>query len=150
MFCIRPAYTGDISRIAEILIFAKRTAYRPIFQNDQVSFGKMQVLPLAQQYLSGEESLEGVFVYEDGFVQGLVSLTGDEVCQLYVDPFFQGRGVGGALMKFAVQRGARRLWVLEKNQNAVQYYQARGFAFTGNRRPEEGTPEFIAEMVLQN
>ena len=82
MFCIRPAYTGDISRIAEILIFAKRTAYRPIFQNDQVSFGKMQVLPLAQQYLSGEESLEGVFVYEDGFVQGLVSLTGDEVCQL--------------------------------------------------------------------
>lgn len=146
---IRPAQQRDSSRLAEILIFAKRVAYRPIFHDDQVSFGEMQVLPLAQQYLSGEESLEGVFVYEQGFVQGMVSLAGEEICQLYVDPFFQHQGIGGALMAFAKEQGARRLWVLEKNQGAIRFYQAQGFAFTGNRRLEQGTPEYVAEMVLQ-
>lgn len=145
---IRPASEQDISRIAEILIFAKRVAYRPIFQDDQVSFGEMQVLPLAQQYLSGRESLKGVFVYEDGFVRGLLHLLGEEILQLYVDPFFQHQGIGGALMAFAQGKGARRLWVLEKNQGAIRFYQAQGFDFTGRRKLEEGTPEYIQEMEL--
>ena len=34
---IRAASKKDASRLAEILIFAKRMAYRPIFQNDIVS-----------------------------------------------------------------------------------------------------------------
>ena len=47
---IRPAEDKDISRIAEILIFTKRVTYRPIFQNDLVSFGEMQVFPFAEEY----------------------------------------------------------------------------------------------------
>ncbi len=31
---IRKAAPGDASRLAEILIFAKRAAYRPIFRNE--------------------------------------------------------------------------------------------------------------------
>ncbi len=31
---IRKAQAGDLSRIAEILVFVKRINYRPIFQND--------------------------------------------------------------------------------------------------------------------
>ena len=45
---IRRATIADASRIAEILIFAKRTNYRKIFQNDKVSFGEMQVYLLAK------------------------------------------------------------------------------------------------------
>lgn len=146
---IRPAQVQDSSRLAEILIFAKRVAYRPIFQDDQVSFGEMQVLPLAQQYLSGQESLDGVFVYEEGFVRGLLHLLGEEILQLYVDPFFQHQGIGGALMRFALHQGARRLWVLEKNQQAIRFYRAHGFDFTGSRKLEQGTPEYVVEMVLQ-
>ncbi len=109
---IRKARREDISRIAEILIFAKRTAYRPIFQNDPVSFGQMQVLPLANQYLSGQLSLDETFVWEEeGVVKGLADAGQGELRQLYVDPFFQGQGVGGALLRFAVEQGARRLWV---------------------------------------
>ena len=48
---IRKAELKDVSRIAEILIFTKRTQYRPIFNDDQVSFGEMQVLPTAREYL---------------------------------------------------------------------------------------------------
>lgn len=41
---IRKAALQDVSRIAEILVFTKRLNYRPIFQNDLVSFGEMQEL----------------------------------------------------------------------------------------------------------
>ena len=46
---IRRATPDDASRIAEILIFAKRTNYRSIFLNDFVSFHEMQVYPLAKE-----------------------------------------------------------------------------------------------------
>ena len=38
---IRKATIADVSRIAEILVFTKRMNYRPIFQNDKVSFGEI-------------------------------------------------------------------------------------------------------------
>ena len=53
---IRKSTLQDVSRIAEILIFTKRMNYRFIFQNDRVSFGEMQVLPLAQDYLAHPEN----------------------------------------------------------------------------------------------
>ena len=48
---IRKATIQDASRIAEILVFTKRVNYRSIFHDDKVSFGEMQVYPLAKQYL---------------------------------------------------------------------------------------------------
>ena len=59
---IRKSTLQDVSRIAEILIFTKRMNYRFIFQNDRVSFGEMQVLPLAQDYLAHPEKLEHIWV----------------------------------------------------------------------------------------
>ncbi|MCI5801567.1 MAG: GNAT family N-acetyltransferase [Oscillospiraceae bacterium] len=144
---IRKAGKDDVSRIAEILIFTKRTAYRPIFQNDRVSFGEMQVLPLAQALLEDEAALGCYWVYDDGIVKGLVRISGDQVEELYVDPFFQGEGVGSRLLCFAVgQKGCRFLWVLEKNKKAVAFYQSHGFAGTGERKPQEGTEEEIIRM----
>ena len=94
---IRPATKADASRIAEILIFVKRMNYRRIFQNDQVSFGEMQVLPLALEYQQKPEMLQGMYVYDDGFVKGLVRIVDRQVEQLYVDSFFAGQGIGGRL-----------------------------------------------------
>lgn len=145
---IRKAVPQDASRIAEILIFAKRTAYRSIFHNDAVSFGEMQVLPLALDYLEGRESLEHIWVYDDEFVRGMLHAEGGEVRELYVDPFFRGTGIGGKLLHFAVeQQDAHFLWVLEKNQKAVAFYQSRGFTPTGERELEPGTPEYIIKMA---
>ena len=69
---IRKATVADASRVAEILVFTKRMNYRSIFHNDQVSFGEMQVLPLAQEYLNRPERLENIWVYDDEFVKGMV------------------------------------------------------------------------------
>ena len=145
---IRKAGLEDVSRIAEILIFAKRVRYRDIFHNDRVSFGEMQVLPLAQEYLSGAQSLEFIWVYDDEFVKGMVHVEDGQLCELYVDPFFQSRGIGSALIRFAVrERDACCLWVLEKNREAIRFYERHGFAPTGERMLEEGTPEYIMKMT---
>lgn len=147
---IRKATEADASRIAEILIFAKRVHYRAIFQNDAVSFGEMQVYPLAGEFLAHPERLQGTFVYDDEFVKGLVHVAGDEIVELYVDPFFEGQGIGGKLISYAIeQHRSSFLWVLEKNENAIRFYQKHGFLRTNERQPEPDTTEYLVKMVRQ-
>ena len=95
---IRQATIADASRIAEILIFTKRMNYRKIFCDEKVSFGEMQVYPLAQSYMDNPDKLKGI-------------------------------------------------WVLEKNIDAIRFYQRHGFALTEEKQYEEGTTEYIVKMV---
>lgn len=99
---IRQAEIGDISRIAEILVFTKRVNYRRIFHNDLYSFGELQVLTVARTLQENPGQLAEVWVYEDDFVKGMIHIRGREVVQLYVDTFFAGQGIGGELPDFAV------------------------------------------------
>lgn len=144
---IRKSTPQDISRIAEILIFTKRMSYRFIFRDDKVSFGEMQVLPLAQEYLASPEKLKHIWVYDDEFVKGMIHIEGTRIEELYVDSFFQNEGIGGKLVDFAVRElGADWLFVLEKNEQAIRFYQTHGFQLTKERELEPGTPEFIVKM----
>lgn len=144
---IRKATIEDISRIAEILVFVKRMNYRSIFQNDAVSFGEIQVIPVAEMY-SDPEILDSIWVCEtDGIVKGLIRIEGKEVVELYVEHFFQGQGIGAELMEFAKKEfDVRKLWVLEKNVNAIRFYGSHGFHITDNKTLEEGTPEYKVLM----
>ena len=144
---IRKATLNDISRIAEILVFVKRMNYRSIFQNDAVSFGEIQVIPVAEEY-SDPKILENIRVYEsDGIVKGLIRIVGKEVVELYVEHFFQGQGIGAELIEYAKEEfDVRYLWVLEKNTDAIRFYEANGFHITDNKKLEEGTPEHKVMM----
>lgn len=149
MHLIRPAAPGDISRLAEILVFVKRMNYRAIFHEDDFSFNVLQVLPVAQEYIDNPARLASTWVYDDGIVKGLVHIENDEICELYVDHFFQSQGVGGRLIDFAVhEHAARKLWVLEKNPRAIAFYRRHGFRCTGERKQNPGTSEFLAKMIL--
>ena len=143
---IRQATIEDASRIAEISIFTKRMNYRSIFRNDQVSFGEMQVYPLADSYIHNPKLLQGMWVFDDGFVKGFISIEGKQIAELYVDSFFENQGIGGRLLSFAVTKGCDTLWVLDKNKDAQRFYSRHGFVKTGERKPEEGTDEYIIEM----
>lgn len=144
---IRKASIQDSSRLAEILIFTKRLNYRDIFHNDRISFGEMQVYPLAQDYIAHPESLENIWVYDDEFVKGMIHIEGRELVELYVDSFFQNVGIGAKLLEFAIQTfHVQELFVLEKNIRAIRFYQRHGFSLTQERQIEAGTTEYIVKM----
>ena len=143
---IRRATTDDLSRIAEILVFVKRMKYRAIFQNDDFSFGELQVLRVAEQYKS-PDILNNIWVYDDGIVKGLIHIEGNEIVELYVDYFFQTQGVGAALIEYAKQNySVTYLWVIEKNVEAIQFYERHGFHVTNNKKLEEGTTVYLVMM----
>lgn len=153
---IRKAQSQDASRLAEILVFAKRTAYRPIFRNDEVSFNDIQVLDIALDYRDNAERLKDVYVFDDGIVKGMMSWnrssengTEWELKELYVDTFFQNQGIGKKLLDNFLEYAKEQkvfsvfLWVLEKNQHARKFYEKQGFYFEGTKALEPGTTEYI-------
>ncbi len=144
---IRKAVVSDASRIAEILIFTKRMNYREIFKNDEVSFGEMQVYPLAKSYIEDADKLANVWVYDDGIVKGMLHIEGIRIVELYVDTFFENQGIGTELMEFAINKmNCECLWVLEKNKKAIRFYKKFGFKPIGERQKEKGTTEYIIKM----
>ena len=143
----RKATIEDASRIAEILIFTKRMNYRSIYNDDKVSFGEMQVYPLAKEYIENPDALKNIWVYEDEFVKGIVHIEDKEILELYVDSFFQNQGIGSELLEFAVgQMGCQYLWVLEKNIRAIKFYKEHGFLVLDERELVEGTKEYVVKM----
>ncbi len=144
---IRKAEESDLSRIAEIFVFNNRLNYLPIFHDAEYSFGKLQVVSFIDGYLKKDGVLEQIYVYDDGLIKGFLQMNGPEICKLYVEPCFQSEGVGGRLIAFAVEKcGADCLWALEKNERAITFYRRHGFERTGERKPEEGTDEYIIAM----
>ena len=144
---IRKATEKDLSRIAEILVFVKRINFRPIFQNDDYSFGELQVLTVAKEY-SKPDILSHVWVYDDGIVKGLIHIEGEEIKTLYVDAFFQNQGIGAALIEFAKKEfPVSFLWAVEKNVGAIRFYERHDFYPTDVRELEEGTTEYLVKLA---
>ena len=93
---VRHATMEDISRIAEIIVFGKRVAYRSIFQNDYFSFNELQVLSIIDEFRANSSMINNFLVYDDGIVRGVINRMnkGDEteICEFYVEPFFKRSG----------------------------------------------------------
>ena len=146
MHMIRKATEKDASRIAEILVFVKRMKFRPIFQDDAYSFGELQVIPVARKYVESG-LIDHMLVYDDGIVKGLIHIEGNEIAELYVDYFFQNQGIGSALIEYAkAHYPVTFLWAIEKNTDAIRFYEAHGFHLTGEKKFEEGTTEYLVRM----
>ncbi len=145
---IRKAEKKDLSRIAEIFVFNNRINYFPIFKDAEYSFGTLQVVSATDIYFGKAETLGSLFVAEEGgIIKGFAEIRKTEIVKLYVEPFFQSCGTGGALIEFAVQNfQADFLWALEKNTRAISFYKRHGFFPTGTRKHEEGTAEFQIEL----
>ena len=146
---IRKAMIPDLSRVAEIYVFNNRINYFQIFKDAGFSFGKLQVVSLVDQYLKRKKILENIYVFDDGLIKGFIQIKGTEICQLFVEPFFQNEGIGGELIEFAIQEfQVDHVWALEKNIRAIYFYQKHGFYMTGQKKFEEVTAECIVELEL--
>ena len=144
---IRAAKPEDASRIAEIIIANYRKQFYPIFRSDEFYFQELDIAEKAAQLRADPETLAQYAVYDDGIVRGCIRICGTEIVRLFVEPAFQGKGIGARLLTFAVSaQQADHLWVLECNPGAVRFYVRHGFRLTDTRKPEEGTDKYLIRM----
>lgn len=144
---IRKARMDDLSRIAEIYVFNNRMNYLPIFNDERFSFDELQVISLADNYFKKDEVLTNIYVFDDSIIKGFIQMYETEICKLYVDTFFQSKGIGNILIEYAVKElHADELWALEKNIRAISFYQKHGFHLTGEKKFEEGTTEYLLKL----
>ena len=138
---VRKASMQDVSRIAEIIVFGKRVAYRPIFNNDVVSFNELQVINLIEEYRSNPALVDNMLVYDDGIIKGVINRIfkddSVEICEFYIEPFFKGNGIGKELIWQVIleARTSKKnkifLWVIEDNLSARKFYENNGFIASG-------------------
>ena len=141
---IRKATRNDLSRIAEIYIFNYRLNFYPIFKSDDFYFNELQVFKFIESF---KNSLDNIFVYDDGAVKAFIHVEENEIKKLFVEPVLQGNSIGSVLLNFAVTSlNANYLWALEKNARAISFYRRHGFIATGEKKPEEGTSEYLIKL----
>ena len=144
---VRKAGLNDLSRIAEIEIFNYRLYFYPIFKSDEYYFSELGVPSLMQKYESGLDSL---YVYDDGAVKGFIKIEGTYIAKLFVEPVLQNASIGSQLLEYAIkEHNADHLWALEKNTKAIRFYERHGFMLTGDKKPEDGTSEYLVLLKRQ-
>jgi len=143
---IRKSQKRDVSRIAEILVMAKRKNYRRIFNDDYGSFVRVNVLDVTDELRRNPDLLASYIVLEDDFVKGLVRVENNELKELYVDPYYEGIGIGSKLLRYALNHfDIDYLWVLEKNCGAIRFYERNGFVMTDEKKKEFS--EYNVKMI---
>lgn len=142
---IRKATIGDLTRIAEIVIFNYRLNFYPIFKDDDYYFGELQVPTIMKQY---ESVVDNMWVYDDGAVKGIIQVENQEIKKLFVEPALQGKCIGSNLLIFAIKNhNANTLWALEKNTRAIRFYERHGFRITADKKLEDDTTEYLVRLV---
>lgn len=148
MNAIRQARPEDAGRLAEIEVFNYRLNFYPIFKSDKFYFDILQVSSKAEEYRSNPQLLQNTWVYDDGVVKGFIRVDGTEVQKLFVEPALHGQAIGAVLLEYMIEsRGVDHLWALEKNLKAIRFYERHGFRLTKNKKLEEGTPEYLVQLV---
>ncbi len=143
---IRRATLEDRSRIAEIFVINNRLFNFPIFHDEEYSFNYLTVERVMNEMLT-EEFINQYYVYDDGVIRGFIRVVNQDLDKLYIDSFFHDRGVGSAMMDFAVNEcDVKTLWVLEKNEYATVFYRRYGFKPNGIRMPEGNTGEYNIQL----
>jgi len=129
---MRPMEQGDILKVAEIHTFARRMAFRSMLSNEHL-FVETNVFERLGYFMKDLKLNERKsFVYDDGLVKGFLTVQpcGNSCLQIlrfYVDPAFQGGGIGSKMMEFCNQKAVEGnfekicLWVLEQNSTAIDF-----------------------------
>lgn len=79
-------------------------------------------------------------------IVAVLTLDGDDLDQLYVDPHRAGQGIGSALVELAkeLRPGGLALWTFQTNTRAQEFYRRHGFTEvrrTDGAANEERSPD---------
>jgi ribosomal protein S18 acetylase RimI-like enzyme len=143
---------ADVPRAAEIHVFGWRSAYRGIVSDEWLFNNRLVAFSMNRMDLglrNGSETEN--YVFDDGIIKAILSVSpcrdedrphSFELCGIYVEPFFQGYGIGSMLVeycdKLAVERGYKEisLWAYEGNYRARMFYEKRGYTYESTLFPE--------------
>jgi putative acetyltransferase len=87
----------------------------------------------------------------DGEIVGYCAFRTGWIDHLYVHPAHQRRGIGSALLERVLDAMERcKLWVFQKNRDAIRFYERRGFRLvrTTDGENEEREPDALYERRL--
>lgn len=137
---IRRAAGSDAAEVAEVWLRSFTAALpgvRRAHTDDEVRAGIREVV------VPGQETWVAV---ADGSVVAMMVREGNDLDQLYVDPAWQGRGIGGRLVDVAKGRAPSglTLWTFQVNEAARRFYERHGFVArerTDGQRNEEREPD---------
>jgi len=144
---IRPAEPRDAEGLAKVHVESWRAGYAAIVPPSFLSKVNLESRRAHFQIAIDSGKEEPALCEQDGVITGFVTLgrsrDGDaapgwgEIWGIYVAPAHWRRGVGSALLAWALDLLARRgcrvvtLWVLADNRQARAFYEARGFCADG-------------------
>jgi GNAT superfamily N-acetyltransferase len=144
-FSIRAARPDDAETLFAIHRESAMTAYVEIFPPDQYSFPDSEMREVwARALRDGDKS--ALIAERAGSPVGFATVSPGWLRNLFVLPAEWGRGAGPALHDEAVAllRGhgaaTAQLWVLEANERARRFYEARGWRDDGGRSRSEFPP----------
>lgn len=159
-YTIRPAVLEDAGAIGAVHCHGWQTAYRGLLP-DRMLDSRTEAKSAA---LFAREGCRNMFVAErDGRIIGFCGYGAwrdepdsaeGEIVGLYVEADCQRQGVGGALMRAALDALAARgctavsLWVLRGNDKAIRFYTGKGFSHTGQDKGGEPVVEHRMRRVL--
>lgn len=138
---LRRAEAADAGAVADVWLRSRRAAVpaipEPVHPDDEVRhWFETVVVPTRETWLAEV----------DGATVAVLVLDGDELDQLYVDPGWQGRGIGSELVRLAQQHrpGGLALWTFLSNLPARRFYERHGFftvGWTDGSANEERAPD---------
>jgi GNAT superfamily N-acetyltransferase len=149
---LRPAVPKDALSVARVHVIAWQTAYRTLLPDEYLD--RLSADERAQKYdFSNPDPLtfQTIVADEGGLIVGFATTSRSrdeslkdygELCALYVDPEYWGRGIGMALAAAAQARLTQLgfsdalLWVLKGNSRAERFYRNDGWSADGQQRSD--------------
>ncbi|HEV2465172.1 MAG TPA: GNAT family N-acetyltransferase [Acidobacteriaceae bacterium] len=149
---LRSAEPEDALAVARVHVRAWRAAYRSLLPDRYLDDLRAEDRAKVYDFTHSDPSKpQTIVAVEAGLIQGFASIMPyrgadlkefGELCALYVDPEYWGRGMGATLISAARARllasGFDRaaLWVLDGNVRAHRFYRMDGWIPDGERRAE--------------
>ena len=141
---IRPLAADDVNILADIWLRASKIAHDFIAED-----------VLSEQYQLVKDiylvQAENWVIVSGDRVAGFIGLLDHHIGGLFVDPDFQGQGLGFKLLQHAHDlKKHLQLHVYERNQQAVRFYQKYGFEIIQrDETDDEGLPFAQLTMILK-